>query len=268
MAEIPVQHVTAAARALMLAGAWDAASGLLAAVTGGQPGEAAALALARAQAAVEVRQWRGTGDPAPALSAAADLIAGSGDEALALDLELLRLFADYWAELMPAGGRAPWFGPENRDPAVLSELAERAGRLASRATGPGRAARAAFYGGIIADNLRGEPQRAEELFAQALAAAEEAGDDAIASEALRHLGGCAQARGDLQQARAHWERSAGLAARAGWVPLTLAQQALLAELAAEEGDPARAAALAAEVQRWAHALGLGRLAAQAAAVTP
>jgi tetratricopeptide (TPR) repeat protein len=167
---------------------------------------------------------------------------------------------------VPADGAAPRFGPDAHDAAVLDELRDRAGRLTAAAPDRRRAARAAFYAGVIADNLRGEPDRAEELFTQALAACRPAADDDFASEALRHLGGCAQAAGDLPLARQRWERSAELAQRAGWLPLALAQQALLAELTAEEGDKPGAAVLAREVRRWAAALGLQRLASQAAAL--
>jgi len=47
------------------------------------------------------------------------------------------------------------------------------------------------------------------------------------------------------------------------VPGTLSQQMLLAVLARDAGDEAGAAALAAEIARWAAALGAERLAAQA-----
>lgn len=238
----------------------------LASTQTGDPAERAALALVRAQVAVEVRQWRGTGDPAAAVGTAAALIAASADEESAFDLEVLRLFGSYWAELMPGDGTAPRFGPDGRDAGVLAELRERAGRLAATAPDRRRAARAAFYAGLIADNLCGEPGSGEALFNQALSACRPRADDDIASEALRHLGGSAQAAGDLHLARQRWERSATLAQQVGWLPLALAQQTLLAELAADQGDTAGASMLAREIRRWAAALGLRRLAAQAASV--
>jgi tetratricopeptide (TPR) repeat protein len=256
----------AAARALILAGQWELADRLLASIQASDQAERAAVALARAQIAVELRQWRGTGDPAPAIGTAAAVIASSADTGAAFDLSLLRVFRDYWAELVPADGTPPHLGPEGRDPATLDELRDQAEHLTAAAPDSRRAARAAFYAGLIADNLRGEPGRAEELFIQALAACRPGPDDDVASEALRHLGGTAQATGDLPLARQRWERSAVLAQRAGWLPLALAQQALLAELAAEEGDRAGARTLAREVRRWATALGLSRLEHQAAAI--
>jgi tetratricopeptide (TPR) repeat protein len=258
------QAIVSAAYALMRAARWVEASQLLAAAE--EPKLAAAVALARAQLAVEVHEWQGTGDPTAAINAAAASTGDSRDSGLAYDLDLLRLFNDYWAELIPADGRPSTFGPEGRDPVVLDDLDRRAGQLTETAPDARRLARATFYAGLVADNLRGEPRRAEELFTRALAACRPGSDDDYAAEALRHLGGCAQAAGDLKLTREQWERSAELAGRSGWVPLALAQQALLADLSAEEGDLAGARTLAAEVRRWSSALGLARLAAQAEAI--
>lgn len=230
----------------------------------GQAG-AAEVALARAQLAAEVHQWQGTGDPAAALNVATVRVGDRGDPGLAYDLELLRLFSDYWAELIPGDGRPPSFGPAGRDPAVLDDLDRRARQLTQTAPDARRMARATFYAGLVADNLRGEPRRAEELFTRALAACRPDADDDYAAEALRHLGGCAQAAGDLKLTREQWERSAALAEQAGWLPLALAQHALLADLSADEGDLAAARTLATEVRRWSTALRLARLAAQAEA---
>lgn len=266
MAEADGGLLLDAARALMLAGRWELADRLLASIETGGQGERAALALARAQVAVELRQWRGAGDPEPAIGVAAALIDAAADAEAAFDLDLLRLFRDYWVELEPEAGTPPHFGPDGRDPARLDELRDRAQRLVAAAPDGRRAARAAFYAGLVADNLRGEPADAEVLFARALAACRPGADDDFASEALRHLGGSAQAAGDPDLARQRWERSAELAQQAGWLPLALAQQALLAELASDAGDQAGAALLAREVRRWAAAIGLGRLESQAAAI--
>jgi hypothetical protein len=253
----PDEPVLAAARALILAGQWDLADRLLAsAQTAGLAGRAR-VALARAQIAVELRQWRGSGDPAPALAAAAEAIAEADDREAAVDLDLLRLFRDYWAELVPGDGRPAHFGPEGRDAGVLDELRDRAARQIKAAPDHRRTARASFYAGLIADNLRGELERAEQLFSAALAACRPGVDDDIAAEA-----------GDLALVRQRWERSAELAQRAGWLPLVLAQYALLAKLAAEQGDAAGAGMLARETRRWAGALGLRRLETQAAAIDP
>jgi hypothetical protein len=210
-----------------------------------------------------VREWRGEGDASAPLAAAADAVAAAGSARDVLELGLLRLFHDYWAELVPADGSPPRFGPDGHDASVLDELRDRAGQLLAAARDPRHQARAAFYAGLIADNLRDESGRAEELFTVALHTCRPGADDDYAAEALRHLGGCAEAAGDVPLARQRWERSAELAERAGWLPLALAQQALLAKLAAREGDKAAASLLAREVDRWAGALGLGIIAAQA-----
>jgi hypothetical protein len=91
----------------------------------------------------------------------------------------------------------------------------------------------------------------------------ESGDDLLAREALRHLGDYDHDRGDDRLALERWRRATALGARAGAVPGTLSQQMLLAVLARDAGDEAGAAALAAEIARWAAALGAERLAAQA-----
>ena len=267
MAEVDGGLLLEAAQALVRAAEWELADRLLAASGNLDRAERAGQAVTRAQIAVEVRQWRGTGDPAPAIDAAAALPDLPADSGAAFDLDLLRLFRDYWTELVPEGA-APHLGPAGRDPAGLDELRDRAACLVAAAPDRRRSARAAFYAGLIADNLRGEPDLARDLFTRALAACRPGADDDFAAEALRHLGGSALAAGDLETARQQWERSAELAQHAGWLPLVLAQQALLAELAAARGDTAGAGMLAREVGRWAASLGLARLRSQAGAIIP
>jgi hypothetical protein len=71
--------------------------------------------------------------------------------------------------------------------------------------------------------------------------------------------------GDRDLARRQAERSVELRQRAGCVPLTLAQQLLVAEMTAQEGlgEPSP---VAAGIRGWAAALGLGILESQAAAL--
>ncbi len=266
MAEVGDGLVLGVARALILAGRWELADELLADTQTSDPALRVRLALARALVAVELRQWRGVGDPAGALAAAAALVGGSADTYAAFELDLLRLFSDYWTELHPDNRLSACFGPAGRDRAVLDELQERAELLTSAAPDSRCEALAAFYAGLVCDNLRDEPEEAEARFLRALAACRPGADDDVASEALRHLGGLARAAGDQQLGRQQWERSAELAQRAGRLPLALAQQALLAELAADEGDIAGASMLARQVGRWAAALGLPRLESQSAAI--
>jgi tetratricopeptide (TPR) repeat protein len=269
--DVDPKAVLMAARQLMLAGQWEVARGLLTAARPGRPAARAAVAVAQAQLEVDLRQWRAEGDPAAALERAACLVAAAAgqddDQELGFELAVLRLFSDYWAELMPADGRVPGFGPDGRDPEVLAELRARSARLAASAPAAGLAARAAFFAGLVADNLCAEPGPAREYFTEALRLSRPGADDAVAAEALRHLGGQAEEAGRLAEAREQWERSAALAERGGSVLLALAQQALLAQLAAGQ-DAAAAGLLATETARWATALNLPRLAAQATAVSP
>jgi tetratricopeptide (TPR) repeat protein len=263
VAEVPGESVAAAAGALMLAGRWELAGELLDGAVTEDPAEAGHLALARAQLATERNQWHGEGSPGPVLDEAARVIGAANDERIAQDLELFRLFNDYWAALQPAApGQPPRFGPDAHDPAALDQLRDRAQWLAGAAPDQGRAARAWFYAGLIADNLRGEAEQAAELFQRAL---DSCGphDDLIAAEALRHLGYLSFQAGDRKLARERWERSTERAERGGSLTLTLAQQLLLAELDQAEQDEAGARLRAAEVRRWALAIGVARLARQA-----
>ena len=123
-----------------------------------------------------------------------------------------------------------------------------------------------FYAGVIEDNLRGDGAAARSEFASALTAAEEAGDELTASEALRHLGYQASEAGETGRARQMWERSTEQRQRTGAVPFVLSQQLLLAGLARESGDTDAARAVAEQVRRWARALGIGLLESGAAEI--
>ena len=91
-------------------------------------------------------------------------------------------------------------------------------------------------------------------------------DPLLVFEAQRHLGDHAHDDGDHAEALEAWQESAGAAARGGHLLGVLAQQVLLAVLARDAGDEAGAVALAAEVRRWALAVGATRLAGQASDV--
>lgn len=264
MAEIAAQPLADAACALMLAGRWAQAASLLSAVASGSDAERAVLAVAEAEVAVDHDFWCRTDRGPSALDRATAAVADAPDgAALAFDVGFLRLRHDYATELFgPDGGLR--FGPAGRDPAVVEGLAARADRLRAAAPDRGRGAAATFYAGLIADNLRGDAAVARAEFAAALAAAEEAGDDLVVSEALRHLGYHAGEAGQAEQARQMWERSAELRQRAGAVPYVLSQQLLLAGLARDGGNAGEARAVAGQVRRWARALGVGILEAGAA----
>jgi hypothetical protein len=191
-------------------------------------------------------------------------VAGAAHGTFPWDLDLIRLRHDYYTELIGPDG--PRFGPEGRDARVAEDLAARAARLRQTAPDGGRAASATFFAGLIADNLRADPATAQDLFTEALTAAEQAGDALTESEALRHLGYWASQRGDTTRARQQWERSAELRQQAGAVPYVLSQYLLLAGLARDAGEQARARTLAEEAGRWARVLGIGLLEKQAAAL--
>jgi tetratricopeptide (TPR) repeat protein len=267
MADIDVGRLTAAARALMLAGRWTQAAGLLEDVTAANPAERAVLAVAQAEVAVNQDFWTRTNSGSPALARACAAVADAGAGSLvAFDLEFHRLTHDYADELFGADGDVPGFGPPGRAPEVIEGLAARAASLRASAPDQGRAAAATFYAGLIEDNLRGDGEAARSMFAAALKAAEEARDDLTTSDALRHLGYHLSEAGDAGQARQMWERSAEQRQRAGAVPYVLSQQLLLAGLARDTGDPDTARTVAREVGRWAHALGVTILESQAAEI--
>jgi hypothetical protein len=267
MVEITAGRLAAAAQSLMHAGQWAQASDLLDHTAPADASERAVLAVTSAEVCVDHDFWCLTTTADAALSRAAEAVAevATGEGTLSWDLDLQYLRHDYFSELLSPDG--PRFGPEGRDPGVTEDLAARARRLRDRTPDGGRAGTATFYAGLVEDNLRGDGVAGEALFAEALAAAEEAGADLTVSEALRHLGYLTSQHGDLELAREQWDRSTRLRQRAGAVPYVLAQFLVLAGLARDTGDPARARTLASEVRSWALALGIGPLAAHAQDLT-
>src|ERR1043165_6688857 len=116
-----------------------------------------------------------------------------------------------------------------------------------------------MYQGLIADTLLAERDAAPAHYRAALEAG--AGDPLLAREALRHLGDHDHDHGDHQLALDRWRRATELGAAAGNVPGTLSQLLLLAVLARDAGNEAGAVTLAAEIVRWATAIGAASLAA-------
>jgi len=249
-----VDEIIAAATALTWAARYDVARGLLGSAVSAVDGAEAARRLALAAAATAVHHDFRTVGPrwAPDAIAAAEIVAGHQDR---WRLDFLELQHDYGRELIGPDGN-PSFGPQGRDPARAAALAQRAEALLASASDMADAGWAAFYRGLIGDNLAGDRSGAPRWLAQSLEAAGQAGDDYLAGEALRHLGDHDEEAGELEQARVRWERSAELWARIGNVTGVLAQQILLAQLAVREGRPAAGTAIAQEVSRWAGALGL------------
>jgi hypothetical protein len=270
-AAVSIDEIIAAATALAWAARWDIAARLLTSAQAPGLDDATVRRLALARAAVSVHHdFRTDGARwAPAAMTAAESAADPADPAGRRQLEQLRLQYDYEIMLTGSDG-TPRFGPQGHDPARLAGLAQRAEQLAAATTDVttdvaadtttdmAGAGWAAFYRGLIADNLIGDRDGAPRWFARALDAAERADDDYLAGEALRHLGDHETESGDLTAARASWERSAELWAGIGNVTGVLAQQLLLADLAFREGNAPGGAAIAGEVSRWAGAAGLAR----------
>jgi len=261
---VAVDDLIAAATALGWAARWDTARRLLASAQATGLGGPAARRLALAGAATAVHHDFRTDGPrwAPAAIAAADASAEPGHR---WHLDLLELQHEYGCELISPDGQ-PRFGPDGHDPARLAALAGRAEALMRSAPDVAGAGWAAFYRGLIADNLTGDRHGAPAWFTQALEAAGQAEDDYLAGEALRHLGDHDEETGDLERARARWERSAELWARIGNMTGVLAQQLLLAQLAVTEGRALAGMAIAREVSRWAGAAGLVQCQKQADAL--
>jgi tetratricopeptide (TPR) repeat protein len=253
-APVAVDEIIVATTALSWTARWDIARRLLASAqtTGLDDATLWRLALAAATTAVH-HDFRTAGPRwAPAAIAAAEAIA---DPDRRWGLDLLELQHEYGTELIRPDGQAV-FGPDGHDPARLAALAAQAEALMRSAPDVAGAGWAAFYRGLIADNLIGDRDGAPAWFSQALEAAGQADDGYLAGEALRHLGDHDEEAGDLERARARWERSAELWARIGNMTGVLAQQLLLAELAVTEGKAPAGMAIATEVSRWAGALGL------------
>ena len=256
MTEIALTEVLDAAAGLSRAARWDDATRLLDAVRTHDPADLVALAAARATIAVEQDFAQATDHAQVRLDALQQALEQAPDPITSWDLEFLKLRKDYATELFNRSGST----------ALAEQLADRAEQLRTSAPSEDRAGHAAFYRGVMADNLLAAPADAFSNYTTALAIAERCGDEFLESLALRHLGDHAHTAGDLKLTRAHWERSTELRQRTGHLSGVLAQQALLAVLAQAEGDREAAAALAGEVHRWATQLGVPWLTQQTAAL--
>lgn len=256
---VPVDELIAAVRELSICGRWERATGLLDAAEATDQQARARLAVAAAEVALESDWFGGTALAAARLGVAEKLVEDSHLDSR-WDLDFLRLRHDYLGQILVDGAfRA---GPEGKDPDTLAALRRHAERLRERAPDEVRRGWAEMYLGLIADNLLAEPDLAPDHYEAALRAGDP-GDDLLAREALRHLGGHDHDHGDLAGARERWSRATELGARSGTVPGTLSQLLLLAVLARDAGDEAGAVALAREIARWAGAIGAVTTEAQA-----
>ena len=277
MAEIALSPVLESSTALMRAGRWSTATTLLQAVTPATPAERLAISAALAEVAVDQDFAQQTTNADHALAVLEEALAESPDAIIGWDLDFLRLRKDYGTALL-AGGDELQPGTDDRGPdedlakrtdapakrADAEVLAKRVEQLRDPASDETRAGHAAFYAGVIADNLRELPADAFAAYTSALELGERSGDDLLVSLALRHLGAHAHTAGDLPLARTQWERSTELRQKVGHLLGTLAQQTLLAVLAKDEGNPTASRALATEVNRWSRQAALPWLEAQTA----
>jgi hypothetical protein len=247
---ISLDELITTARSLANASRWEQATVLLDAAAARLPADAAGraaaarIALTAAEITVDAAWHNGTGE-GPARVSKVD--EGGLDPDGVWDLDFTRMRCAYAAAL------------RNPDTAVR----DHAERLAASAPDPRRLGWAHMYLGLVHDNVLADRAAAPAHYEIALA--NSAGDDLLRREAQRHLGDHDHDRGDHAGARARWQDAAAAGARAGMVGGTLSQQLLLAVLARDTGDEAGAAALAAEVLRWAEAIGAARIAAMTSA---
>ena len=246
----------AAVRALTRAARYDEARALLGSHSG--PG----FALARAEVGLALAYHGRSPDGVLATLVAAAQDETRADPVSSWDAGFLALRHAYTVEIFDP---ARVIGsPEGRDPAAIGALRRDAEALHTAAPDTGRHGWAAFYLGLVHGNVHGEFDTGKPFWEEALVRARSVGDEYLCFEALRHLGDYAlEGAGDADSARSQWEESAAHAARAGGVPQVLAQQVLLARLALDRGEEQGARLLAAEVARWAEAIGAVRTAGHA-----
>jgi len=256
---VPLDELLAAVSELRIGGRWERATSLLDAAEATDARARAHLAVAAAEVALE-RDWFGGTGLAGARLAAAKKVCDEARLDGGWELDFLRLRHGHLGLLRVDGVFRP--GPDGKDPAALAALRGDAESLRDRAPDGVRRGWAEMYLGLIADNLFIERDLAPVHYQAALVAGE-SGDDLLAREALRHLGGHDHDNGEHARALERWSRATVLGARAGTVPGTLSQQMLLAVLARDTGNEAGAVALAREIARWAAAIGAVTIEAQA-----
>ncbi|ADB33304.1 hypothetical protein Kfla_4269 [Kribbella flavida DSM 17836] len=260
MAETALSHVLTASSLLTRAGQWEAAAELLRATHVTDPDEDLRLKLALAEVTVDQDFAQRTDYSGSALTDLSAALAAQSDPVPQWDAAMLALRKRYSTHLFATfDGDSP--AP---DSSAVAQLAAEAERLQVEAADDSRRSAAAFYRGLIDDNLRGQHADAFKHYTGSLALSESANDDLQASYAFRDLGDHAHTAGDLTLARTYWERSTEIRQREGHLLGALAQQVLLATLTRDEGNPTAAKAIAAETNRWARQLNLHYVVAQTA----
>jgi hypothetical protein len=253
---VDLDELLCATRELSVAGRWERAARLLDAAGTDEPAARARITRAAAEVALDRDWFAGTDTAADRIDAAEKELPDDD-----WDTGFLRLRHTYGRLLLVDGTLR--IGPAGKDPEALAALLDRARELHDSAPDAVRRGWASMYRGLITENHFADQAAAAPLYSAALRAGDDGADGLLAREALRHLGGHDHDSGDDERAGERWRRATALGARAGTVPGTLSQQLLLAVLARDAGDEAGAVALAAEIARWAGAIGADRLAAQA-----
>jgi len=141
-------------------------------------------------------------------------------------------------------------------------LFERAARLYRALADTAGEGEALFWIGCYHQIVRRDNVAAVPVLDRSLELATTAGDKAVMSEVLRHLGIAAHACGDLDVARDRLEESTGLRRDIGHLPGVAANMVGLAYIAAAQGRRDDALAVLAEAGAMAEASEAGRIADQ------
>ena len=194
-----------------------------------------------------------SGDPGPLAAADRELDAAEADLAVARGRIMHTRFLLRRDEGLTAAGEEP------------GELAlfERAAQLYRALGDVGGEAEALFWVGCFHQVVRRDNAAAVPVLERSLELASRAGDAAVMSEALRHLGIAAHAAGRLDLARQRLEESTRLRREAGLQPGAAANMVGLAYIAAAQGRRDDALALLAEAGAIAEASGARRILRQA-----
>ena len=144
------------------------------------------------------------------------------------------------------------------DPGELPLFERAAGLYRGLGDTRGEAA-ALFWIGCFHQVIGRDDATAVPVLEQSLELASQAGAKAVMSEALRHLGIAAHARGDLETARQRLEESTRLRRELGLLPAVAANLVGLAYIAAAQGRACDALALIAEGSQIAQAARADRI---------
>jgi tetratricopeptide (TPR) repeat protein len=168
------------------------------------------------------------------------------------------------ADLALARGRVlhgRFLACDNEDPAELP-LFQRSAELYRRLGDQRGEAEALFWIGCFYQVVWKDAHGAVEALTRSADLAREVGDKLTLSYALRHLGIASQQAGQLDAARSLLEESTALRRELGFLPGVAANLVGLIYIAAAQGRPTDAQALAAEATTVAEAAGATKIQAQ------